>query len=341
MNTEHRILTAYSGATYTDSLLSKRGRQLVIASAFGRSTEEIDLLRKLAVRNRKLTFLVGTQNCFTSPEFIEAGAMLAKELRNFEFVVDFRVPDSIHHKVTLASPDVVILGSSNFTKKGLSGRTDLMGRFADPDMLAGVKADLARVRRQVGVLSASAAGFDAALRRYKKVAWAIGAIEHQKRIAGANTNPFKRDTTKNVTLSQWLISDEATPLWAFAYTRDLDPEEETAAKEIRAEKSLGRGTGSLTTYSPEGKVFDGLFLDVSCIVAKRPRIWPSKVVTSGEFRGTRIVFGKRQPANAFGFVATPEEIKKLADLALKYSEGWLTVAQMRKALGVTDPTPLL
>lgn len=87
-------------------------------------------------------------------------------------------------------------------------------------------------------------------------------------------------------------------------------------------------------------MFDGLFLDVSCIVAKRPKIWPSKVVTSGEFRGTRIVFGKRQPANAFGFVATPEEINKLADLALRYSESWLTVAQMRNALGITGPTPL-
>ena len=340
MTTKHRILTAYSGTTYRDALLSMRGHELTIVSAVGRSTDEIGLLRTLAEQNRRLTFIVGTQNCFTSPEFIKAGAKLAAELKNFEFVVDFRVPDSLHHKLTLISPGTVILGSSNFTKRGLGGQTDLMGTFADANMFASVTSDLKRIRRQVGVLAAGATGFDAALRHYKKKALAVGAIEHQKRIAGANTNPFKRGTTNNVTLSQWLISDEATPLWAFAYTRDLDQEEKTAAKEIRAEKSLGRGTGSLTTYSPEGKVFDGLFLDVSCIVAKRPKIWPSKVVTSGEFRGTRIVFGKRQPADAFGFVATSEEIKKLADLALKYSERWLTVAQMRKALGTADPTPL-
>ena len=90
MTTKHRILTAYSGTTYRDALLSMRGHELTIVSAFGRSTDEIGLLRTLAEQNRRLTFIVGTQNCFTSPEFIKAGAKLAAELKNFEFVVDFR-----------------------------------------------------------------------------------------------------------------------------------------------------------------------------------------------------------------------------------------------------------
>ncbi|PZQ30580.1 MAG: hypothetical protein DI562_06755 [Stenotrophomonas acidaminiphila] len=334
MTTKSMILTAYSGTNYRDALLSMRGRQLTIVSAFGRSTEEIDFLRTLAAQNRKLAFLVGTQNCFTSPEFIEAGAKLAKELGNFEFVVDFRVPDSLHHKVTLASPDVVILGSSNFTKKGLGGQTDLMGMFTDPDMLARVKADLSRIRRQAGVLDAVAPGFDAALKRYKKVAWTVGAIEHQKHVAGANTNHFRKVATASRTLSQWLASDDAVPLWAFTYERNLDPKERAAEKEVKAEKASGRALRGLTTYSPEGKVFDGFFLDVNCIRPNKPKIVPSVVVASGAFRGTKIVLGKRQPADAFGFTATAEETVKLAALALKHSERWLTVARMRKALGI-------
>lgn len=332
MTARIRILNAYSGVTYVDALSRIRECNLVIASAFGRSYSEIDFLRSIAEKNRKLTFLVGTQNCFTSPEFIEAGAKLAKELKNFDFIVDFRVPDSLHHKVVLATPSTVIIGSSNFTRKGLNGQTDLMGMLDDEEMFAGVKADLTRIKRLTGVLAAGSPGFNAALRRYKAAALAVSAVEHDKRVAGASTNPFKKDSAVSPTLTEWLSSDDAEPLRAFAYERDLDKQEREAATKVR-EKGQGVSMRGLTTYCPEGKVFDGFFLDVNCI-GKKPKISVSKVIISGVFRGISVVLGKRQPIGALGFIATPEETEKLAALALKRSERWLSVAQMRKALGI-------
>lgn len=334
MPSKTRILNAYSGTTYPEALKAMKGLDVVIVSGFGRSVKELDVLRTVAMQNQSLTFLVGTQNWFTSPAFIKAGRALARELKNFEFIVDFRVSDSVHYKLTLAGRDGVILGSSNFTQKGLRGETDLMGRFVDRDMVTEVKRDLVRVRGQPGVLSSLAPEFTKALRSYTKAASEVAELAQLMRKAGGTRNPFKKTPPRVPTLTEWLNSDDAEAIRVFGYKHDLDAQEqkaETAAKDEA--KAQSRPITGLCAFCPEKGLFSGLFLEVNGKRAK-PRVYVTKVEFAGKFRNRFIVLGRRQKIDALGFSPTPQETAELAKAVLDKSEGRLSINEMREALGM-------
>lgn len=337
MPSRKRILNAYSGCTYCEALLTVKRLDVVIVSAFGRSDEVVDVLRTLSLQNRSVTLLVGTQNCFTSARFIEACSTLALELKNFEFFVDFRVSESIHYKLVLAGRNEVILGSSNFTKQGLKGEMDLMGRFVDKKMVAEVAADLARIRAQPGVLNSSAPTFVAALKRYANAAANVADLGRQVRKAGSDQNPFKKVAPPALTLAEWLGSDDAEAIRIFGYKEDLDQQQKKADVAARADaKEQNRRITGLISYCPQKAIFEGVFLEVNGKNAKS-KVFATKVEFAGKFRNRFIVLGRRQKIESLGFSPTPEEAAALARVALKKSEGRLSVREMRRALGTPSP----
>ncbi|ACS85975.1 phospholipase D family protein [Musicola paradisiaca] len=103
-----------------DYLKSHRGKKINIITAFASGTEEI--LSALLDNNNTIELLVGTINAFTAPKFIEYCA--EHNRNNFRTFVDFGYESSIHWKLYLIEPDIVVIGSANFTKTGLSLRRD-------------------------------------------------------------------------------------------------------------------------------------------------------------------------------------------------------------------------
>ncbi|KZC19729.1 MULTISPECIES: phospholipase D-like domain-containing protein [Rhodanobacter] len=312
-------------------MLDIRDRDVTLASAFGVSRLEVDLLRELANRNQKVVFIVGTQGGFTSPDFIKAGRELALELPNLEFIVDFQLGDSIHHKWALASPDTVLLGSSNFTRKGLDGTCDLMGTVADKVLYRSIQADLARVRNLKGVFAADDPRFVAAQKAYELRANRLQDIELQKIAAGIKRNPYKVNL-QLPSLAEWLDSDDAQSLRIFGYERPLNKKEisvDAGVRKAAEEQSLP--LGGVASYCPD-RAFGGPFLDVNGITKARQSIHPAQVLTSGKSRGVTVVLARRVPWRDFGFRMTPAEVKLIAAIAVEKSEGRLSVSEMRAAL---------
>jgi len=283
MPIQRRVLNAYTGTTYKKALLEISGRDVTLASAFGVSRLEVDLLRELANQNRKVVFIVGTQGGFTSPDFIKAGRELALELPNLEFIVDFQLGGSIHHKWALASPDTVFLGSSNLTRKGLDGTCDLMGTVADKVLYRSIQADLARVRKLKGVFAADDPRFVAAQKAYELQANRLQDIELQKIAAGVKRNPYKVNS-QLPSLAEWLDSDDAQSLQIFGYERPLNKKEmdaDAGVREAAEEQNLSlrgaltptvliaRSTARFST-STESRRLAGRFILPACLPLASP-----------------------------------------------------------------------
>lgn len=99
-----------------DYLKSHKQKTIRIVTAFASGTEEI--LSSLLDNANNIELLVGTINAFTSPKFIEYCAK--HDSKNLKAFVDFRYEESIHWKLYLISPNIVVVGSCNFTKTGIS-----------------------------------------------------------------------------------------------------------------------------------------------------------------------------------------------------------------------------
>jgi len=325
------VFNGHSGTTYLQALQGIHGRELTIASAFGVSHQQIDLLRALARQNRKVTFIVGTQNGFTSPDFIEAGRKLALQLPTLDFIVDFRISDSLHHKWALASPGTVIIGSSNFTRKGLDGACDLMAELNDKSLYRRIQAELARIRRINGVFAASDAEFAAAQKRYKVVAEKLSDIELKKVAVKSKANPYAT-STELPSLTEWLNSDAAASLRIFGYERHLDREERRAAAKFSKEAlSHGVTLKGATAYCPT-RVFKGPFLDVDGTQPGHRTVHPAEVVIANKVDGIGLVLARRLPWKHFGFKMSSTEARLIAAVAVKKCEGRLSVSTMRKVL---------
>jgi len=94
------------------TLSSFSHRNIKIVTAFASGTEGI--VESLLGEGNKVDIVVGTINAFTSPSFIEHCA--SHDDKNLSIHVDFRYESSFHWKLYLVDPNIVIVGSANFTK---------------------------------------------------------------------------------------------------------------------------------------------------------------------------------------------------------------------------------
>lgn len=97
-----------------------KNTKITIVTAFAVSTEGV--VDELLANGNELNIIVGTINYFSSPAFIDYCAKEKSE--SISLWVDFRGQQSIHWKLYLIEPDVIIIGSANFTKTGLSLERD-------------------------------------------------------------------------------------------------------------------------------------------------------------------------------------------------------------------------
>lgn len=142
-------------------LRKQRERRITIASAFASGT--VGLLRSVAAEN-DVEVIVGTINAFTSPTFIDEARKLLKQ----QLWVDFRGNASIHWKLYLVSPDIVVIGSANLTKQGVGMGRDTCVVINDANLYDDYQEQLKIMKRNSGVLAGGSADFEHALTRYRE-----------------------------------------------------------------------------------------------------------------------------------------------------------------------------
>lgn len=138
---------------------------ITIVSASASETEA--LVETLVENGNKVDLLVGTINAFTSPDFIDF--CVRDSGANVTLHVDFRAQNSVHWKLILVEPDVVILGSANFTEIGLGLTRDTCTVIQDAALYADYLARAAAIKGSEGVmLGEDSPVFDEALEEYRQ-----------------------------------------------------------------------------------------------------------------------------------------------------------------------------
>ena len=341
MPTTSTLLSPKPLRTFRDALRAIRDTDLVIGSAFART--EIQLLRDLASQNRKTRFYVGTQNCFTCADFIKAGADFAKQAgASLSFVVDFRRDESLHWKVALAAPDTVIIGSANFTKKGLALNEDLMAVVQDKNLYMSILKRFGELDSQQGVFDSSSDKFNKAILAYSEAAQKEENARERSGSRKRRRNPYSTKPRQLPSLTAWLKSDEARSIPYFDYEFEIDSLEKSDAKNIK-EDAQGRqiNFNDLFPYAPGTNLFDDgtIFLDVDRTEEKpRISIAESRHTNKGR-RGNWIMFARTVSPSAIGFRISAEEKKVLMNLIIsgqgssgKKQKRLLTVNVLRTAL---------
>lgn len=146
-----KILDA--SATLSSEIANVRDRRVRIVTAY--ATDVLETLQSLVNRNCRIQLIVGTIDCFNHPEHL---AQIGK-LAGVELWVDFRRQNSVHWKLYLLEPFDVIIGSPNFTGRGLATDRDIAGVVQDAEFYSGLDERIDALLRIPGVTKFGSAAF--------------------------------------------------------------------------------------------------------------------------------------------------------------------------------------
>ncbi|WP_435609664.1 phospholipase D family protein [Pseudomonas knackmussii] len=190
-----------------------RDKKITVVSAFAAGTEA--LVQSLRDNGNRLDIVVGTINSFTSPDFIEF--CIAEGGADLTLHVDFRYQKSIHWKLYLVEPDIVILGSANFTEIGVSLTRDNAVVIQDAALYQEQLARVAQLKATEGVLLASdSEAFDEELETYR--------FHHRRMQAGLAR------TAQYLDGESWLGEDSNQSIPLFIWYSDHSEDSESAAE---------------------------------------------------------------------------------------------------------------
>lgn len=198
-----------------------RDTKVTIVSAFASGTEKV--VDMLLDNKNTLKLLIGTINSFSSPNFFNHCKNKSIKDNQFSFFVDFGYQKSIHWKLYLIEPDIVIIGSANFTCTGLSLIRDTCVVIQDKKLLEGYIKELSAIKSLENVINSKnkKEQFEKALEKYKE--------NHRRMQAG------RLKSIKTVNADEW-ISDEESQLlpifiWDSKHTKETIEEAHNLLKE--------------------------------------------------------------------------------------------------------------
>ena len=180
-----------------------------IAVAFASKTEKV--IDALTANGNEVFFIVGTINCFSDPVFIRHCQEIAQENPKLNLAVDFRYDDSIHWKVYLISPDIVVIGSANLTVTGLSMMRDTAVLIEDTNLYNNYQALLSNLRNIKNVVALADNRFDIFLSEYEK--------KHRLPIPTRNIRSGQLPS-----FTEWFARDESQGLPILIWDQDFDDE---------------------------------------------------------------------------------------------------------------------
>ncbi|MDD5460918.1 MAG: phospholipase D family protein [Methylococcales bacterium] len=210
-----------SSACLGDYLKSHKQKHIRIVTAFASGTEPI--LSILLDNANTIELLVGTINAFTSPKFIEYCAKHDSE--KLKAFVDFGYQSSIHWKLYLISPNIVVIGSSNFTSTGIALTRDTCLVVKNTDLYCNYEKHFQELLERPNVISVKSQQFESAFNTY--------CVNHDRTQAGmARSRHYS-------TLEEWL-SDETNQrlplfIWDVKHTAETKAEATRLLQENSAE----------------------------------------------------------------------------------------------------------
>ena len=197
------------------------GRKICIVTAFASGTE--DLIDLLVENNNVIDLIVGTINSFSSPRFFDH--CLSINDRNLSLFVDFRYQNSTHWKLYLIDPNVVIIGSANFTNIGVGLFRDTCVAIKNSNLYQSYMKEVSKIKASHGVIGKhDSEKFNSELEIYR--------LNHRRMQAGlARSNRYRNG-------NEWLEdeSNQIIPLfiWDSRHSKETI---ETAHELIEANES--------------------------------------------------------------------------------------------------------
>ena len=207
--------------------------KVTIVSAFASGTESI--IKKLVERN-DVELIVGTINSFSSPKYIEN--LIDLEAENLQLFMDFRYGMSTHWKLYLIEPDIVIVGSANFTSLGISLERDTLVRINSEELYREYFSKVEELKSAPLVLSTQSAKFDEFFDSYKQ-----SFVESQS---------AKQSGKEKFDVHSWLADDHNQALPLFIWDSEIEPKTYSQAFELIEEQEPeieSKDSYRLSTYS--------------------------------------------------------------------------------------------
>lgn len=187
------------------------GKKISIVTAFASGTESI--IKGLLDSNNEIELIVGSINSFSSPKFInEIKAEVSSKL---SFFMDFRYERSTHWKLYLIDPNVVIIGSANFTQVGVSLERDTLVLIKNESLYHQYSLEINKLKQTKLVINSLNNNFE---KQYKKY------IEKHRKM---QSSLLSASGESNVLT--WLSEDANQSIPLFIWDRDIDPEEQKEA----------------------------------------------------------------------------------------------------------------
>jgi hypothetical protein len=140
-----------------------KNKNVCIVSAFASGTEK--KLEFMLKGVNKVELIVGTINSFSSPSFFDYCSLL--ESNDINLWVDFGYQNAIHWKLYLIEPDVVIVGSANFTNTGLSLARDTCVLIKDINLFSSYKKEVEKLKSSKNVFNFKDEKFNGMLEQYR------------------------------------------------------------------------------------------------------------------------------------------------------------------------------
>ena len=198
-------------------LYSTKKKNIVIVTAFASGTEHvIDLLVK---NDNHIELVVGTINAFSSPEFIKHCASITNN--NLSIFIDFRYQNSTHWKLYLIEPNIVIIGSANFTSTGIKLNRDTCIKVENDSLYKAYMKKTRDIIRTTGVIGSNDKTFSKELKKY--------ILNHKRMQAGMNRS--KQYTT----VDQWLQDESNQSIPLFIWDQRLTKQERKRGNELLEE----------------------------------------------------------------------------------------------------------
>jgi len=179
--------------------------KVTIVSAFASGTESV--VKNLATTN-KVELIIGTINSFSSPKYIEN--LIELKAKNLSLYMDFRYGMSTHWKLYLIDPDIVLIGSANFTSLGISLKRDTLVRIDSESLYNEYISKVENLKSESLVLNSKSEEFNQKFNLYRQ-----SFIESQSANQSGKTKS---------NLQTWLVDDHNQAIPLFIWDSEIEPE---------------------------------------------------------------------------------------------------------------------
>ncbi|RAP57897.1 phospholipase D family protein [Oleiagrimonas sp. MCCC 1A03011] len=202
-------------STLKDQIKDISNAHIRIVTAY--VTDVLETLQELVSRNCRVEIIVGTIDCFNHPKHLAQIGVLP----GIDLHVDFRRQNSVHWKLYLLEPFDVIIGSPNFTGRGLKTSRDIAVSFSDQTMFVEFKQRINVLLKAPRVIKFGTAAYQREMAQYE-ADFEIEQRHRRSAIADGSTP----------SVSDWLADERNQELKLYVWEDHHQEPEKQRAREM-------------------------------------------------------------------------------------------------------------